>query len=390
MARKFLYLIAGLTVLVIAVLVVLRIWADDLTEIAMVPTAEFIAPPPLEPNVYDDPEMWIARPGIGDKDASRWLPEEPAPDPSASAAPAPGASLPAPEPAMDAAVFFIHPTSYLTRDQWNAPLNDSEANHRAELFVKGMASPFNRSLDIWAPRYRQATVGAFLTEKPEAMEALDIAYGDVLEAFDYFLKNIDPKRPIVLAGHSQGAFHLRRLLRDRVAGTPLADRVAAAYVIGWPVSVEHDLPLMGLPACAEPSQPGCVMSWLSVAEPADNSMLLTAYSRKQGLDGKEVGGSGFLCTNPLTGMIDKEAAPAASNIGTLVPDFEKDGGTLVKETVPARCGDDNFLYIGAPPELELGPYVLPGNNYHLYDMLLFWGNLRADASRRVEAWHKPR
>ena len=47
MARKFLYVIAGLTVLVIAVLLALRIWADDLTEIAMVPTAEFTAPPPL-------------------------------------------------------------------------------------------------------------------------------------------------------------------------------------------------------------------------------------------------------------------------------------------------------------------------------------------------------
>ena len=37
MARKLLYLVAGVVVLIIAVLLALRIWADDLTEIAMVP-----------------------------------------------------------------------------------------------------------------------------------------------------------------------------------------------------------------------------------------------------------------------------------------------------------------------------------------------------------------
>ena len=41
-------------------------------------------------------------------------------------------------------------------------------------------------------------------------------------------KPMAPALPIVLVGHSQGALHLMRLLKDRVAGTPLAGRVAAA------------------------------------------------------------------------------------------------------------------------------------------------------------------
>jgi len=32
--------------------------------------------------------------------------------------------------------------------------------------------------------------------------------------------------------------------------------------------------------------------------------------------------------------------------------------------------------------------VLPGNNYHVYDMTLFWANLRADYERRTAAWLK--
>jgi hypothetical protein len=52
--------------------------------------------------------------------------------------------------------------------------------------------------------------------------------------------------------------------------------------------------------------------------------------------------------------------------------------------VGARC-DGGFLTIeGAIP--KLGPYVLPGNNYHVYDYALFWGSIRADAAQRLAAW----
>jgi hypothetical protein len=40
--------------------------------------------------------------------------------------------------------------------------------------------------------------------------------------------------------------------------------------------------------------------------------------------------------------------------------------------------------IGPPPG-EIGTYVLPGNNYHVFDYSLFWANVRADAARRIAA-----
>jgi hypothetical protein len=368
MARKFLYFITVCVVLVIASLLAMRYWARDLTEIAFVPSAQFSPQPPLAANIYSDFSMWISRPGLGAGDPARWVPE--------------GIENELGE-SLHAAVFFIHPTSYLERAQWNAPLDDPESRERAELFVQGMASPFNRSTDIWAPRYRQAAFGAFLTDAPEAQMALDAAYRDLLEAFDFFVGTVDRSAPIVLAGHSQGAYHLRQLMRDRIAGTPLASRIAAVYVIGWPVSLAHDLPEMGVPACTAPEQAGCVASWLSYAEPADTEMLAEGYGRWPGLDGKPLAGSPFLCTNPLTGTKEGKAGPD-DNLGTLVPDVKAKTGKLVPRMVPARCGDDGFLYIGAPP--DLGPNVLPGNNYHLYDIPLFWANLRADFVRRVKAW----
>jgi hypothetical protein len=36
--------------------------------------------------------------------------------------------------------------------------------------------------------------------------------------------------------------------------------------------------------------------------------------------------------------------------------------------------------------VDMGPYVLPGNNYHVYDYPLFWSNVRADALWRTQKY----
>jgi len=380
LARGFLYLIAFLTVIVIAGFFVLRIWADDLTEFAFVPRGKFAPQQPLEANAYADPAMWFSRPGIGVEDPSRWQPAYAKPAESASAAPLPPAEAPA---VPQFAVFFIHPTSYLEKQWWNAPLTDKTSQDRARLFLKGMASPFNQASEIWAPRYRQAAFGAFLTDDPQADQALDAAYHDVSQAFDYFLDSIGPDTPIVLAGHSQGSAHLLRLLRERIAGTPLQQRIAMAYAIGWPISIEHDIPALGLPACATPEQAGCLVSWVSFAEPAEPGQMLQRYEASPGFDGKARTGSPILCINPLTGTMGGEA-PASANLGTLVPDADLASGELVPAAVPARCDRSGLLMIGDAP--RMGPGVLPGNNYHVYDIPLFWKNLQDDVVRRVRAW----
>jgi hypothetical protein len=372
MARKFLSIVAALAVLVIAGAFALNLWSGQLTRLALVPSATFAPQPPLARNAYDDPKMWIARPGLA-SDPARWQPGFRGQASAATATPA----------VKPYAVFFIHPTSYIERSRWNAPLGDADANRIARIYVKGLASPFNTAREIWAPRYRQATFGAFLTDSPEAKQAIDAAYADVRQAFAVFLAGVDPNEPIVLAGHSQGALHLLRLLREEVAGKPLARRIAAVYAVGWPISVAHDLPALGLPACARADQAGCVMSWSSFAEPADPSGLLATYTASTGFDGKPRGASPILCTNPLTGGA-ASAAPKSANRGTLVPNTDMTSGELVAGLVPARCDARGLLLIGEPP--AMGPAVLPGNNYHVYDIPLFWENVHDDVLARVAAW----
>src|SRR5690606_23661319 len=255
MARKFLYAIAVLLVLLIAGAFALRIWGDELARAAFVPEAEFTAPAALADNAYADPAMWLSHPRLTrESDPSRWRPQ---------------GAAPAPADTPEFAVFFVHPTSYLERARWNAPIDDGQARTRARTFLRGLASAFGDATEIWAPAYRQATFGAFLTDQPEASRALDLAYGDVAQAFDQFLAAADPQQPIVLAGHSQGALHVLRLLHERIAGTPLQSRIAMVYPVGWPISLEHDLPELGLPACTDPAQARCIVAWSSFAEPAD-------------------------------------------------------------------------------------------------------------------------
>jgi len=372
-ARKFLFVIAFLIGLVLVAGIAWSLFSDRLIRMAMVPSAAFVEQKPLAPNVYADKAMWIARPDIAGNPAL-WTPQG-FKDNAAKG---------------DAAIFFIHPTSYLDRSAWNAPLDNKAANDRAVLFVRGQASVFGNAGDVWVPRYRQATFGAFLTTQREAEMALAAAYADVALAFDAFLAEVGPDRPIILAGHSQGAVHLLRLLRERVAGKPLARRIAAAYVIGWPVSVENDLPRLGLPACGAPDQANCILAWQSFAEPADTSQITAIYDATTGFDGRSRRGTKMLCTNPLTGTPDT-AAPATANTGTVIPAADLSTGTLEAGRVPARCdskdGGRGFLLIGAPPE-GIGSYILPGNNYHVFDYSLFWANVRSDARRRLAAFEK--
>lgn len=399
MARKFLYFIAAIILLILAAGIVYQLFPGWLARVAFVPSAEFEQQAAPEPNAYDDPAMWFARPGMED-DPSAWRPElaeegSPAPDsaaaqsgdqllPSGTAAPANSA---APVAKGNAAIFFVHPTSYYSRSSWNAPLSDRDSDHRANLFVRGMASAFGDAGEVWAPRYRQATLGAFLaSDRVTAGKAIDSAYRDVEQAFDAFLAAQPKDKPIILAGHSQGALHLTTLLRTRIAGTPLAKRIVAAYVVGWPVSVDTDIAALGLPACQTPEQKNCLLSWASFAEPADPTMVNEAYDGTVGFDGRPRADTRMLCTNPLTGTPDVEA-PADANIGTLVPTEGFKSGSLVPGKIGAKCDDTRgYLMIGdgdVVKDYVVAGYVLPGNNYHVYDITLFWSNVRADVLRRL-------
>lgn len=368
LARRFLWIIAILAMLVIAGALAYAMFGDRILRFALVPGAPFAAPGPAPD--YAQTKNWAAHPALAN-DTARWTPT------GYTAAPRPGTAL-----------FYVAPTALVDRSRWNAELTDPEVVARTDNFLRAQASIFNSIAAIWSPRYRQATYGAFLTTKPEAQQAKDLAYADVLAAFDAFVAAQPADRPLILAGHSQGSLHLLRLLKDRVAGTQLAERIVAVYIPGWPISVTADLPALGLPACAIPDATGCILAWQSFARPADYKAVRDAFDAGTGLTGARRLGTAILCTNPLAGIATATPSPATANFGALVPNADFSGGSLQLKTIGAACLPTGILDIGAPPT-GFTKFVLPGNNYHVYDFPLFWANLRADAERRVDRFLQP-
>ena len=119
-------------------------------------------------------------------------------------------------------VFFVHPTTFFGTAGWNQSLDDTSTNQLTDMFVlRSQASVFNSCCRIYAPRYRQATIFSFMDSSGSGKDALQLAYGDVERAFDYYIEHYNQGRPFILAGHSQGSVHARTLLEKRITGTPL-------------------------------------------------------------------------------------------------------------------------------------------------------------------------
>src|SRR5581483_6659144 len=115
----------------------------------------------------------------------------------------------------DVDVFFLHSTSSVA-PTWTAPADDVDVRNAS---IRGgtliQASAFNACCAIYAPEYRQASGFAFLEPSVDGDRAIDVAYHDVVAAFDEFLRRTS-RRPFILAAHSQGSVLAARLLHDRI------------------------------------------------------------------------------------------------------------------------------------------------------------------------------
>jgi hypothetical protein len=128
-------------------------------------------------------------------------------------------------------VFFVGPTTYNGGPNWNAPIGAALAGETfRRVMAPNYAGPFVKVGRIFAPRYRQASLYTQLTLREDAREAREFAYGDVAQAFDFYLAHDNGGRPFVLVGVEQGGTLAARLLAEKIApDEALRARLAAAY-----------------------------------------------------------------------------------------------------------------------------------------------------------------
>ncbi len=300
-----------------------------------------------------------------------------------------------PNPARDLVdVFYIHPTGFLKRTNWNASLEqEADSDIPVSVMLAGQASAFNGCGRVYAPKYRQASILAFVLpllapQRTDAYQALDLAYEDVARAFDYFIGHYSQGRPFIIAGHSQGTQHALRLLAEKIDRTPLYSRLIAAYTIGLGVPKDYfERVFHDIVPCKSPTQTGCLITWDTSRE--GSWFHLPRVHRYP--DGWESAcGKPRFCVNPLTWTASEERAPASLHLGALM------GKMVPKEVNPDRCEFDGIshahtwaqchdgrLWIAEQPK---GPFYDWFGVYHNYDINLFWMNLRENARARAETY----
>jgi len=286
-------------------------------------------------------------------------------------------------------VFFVHPTTYLRTSVSNARYDEpGAARTRLEQGVlRFQASAFNGCCRIYVPRYRQASLGAFLkAEDPaQVIPAYELAYADVLRAFDYYIAHENHGRPLILASHSQGSLHAMRLLQERIAGTSLQRLLVAAYLVGY--YIPHEIEPAAVPPCLAAQATGCLLDWNTVAAGEDDAG--QHRHRMVWLEGRyqPFARGRPLCINPLNWAADGEA-PAALALGSLPA--VAPGAALrapIANLTGARCAA-GLLEVDIPWSERRGfaDLLTLFGSYHVFDYNLFYLNIRSNAIERVAAY----
>jgi len=211
-----------------------------------------------------------------------------------------------------------------------------------------------------------------LFAEPCGEAAFDVAFADVAAALELFLTtHRRPGRPWILAGHSQGAGHVTRWLRERSARFPAE---MADLVVALPLGIQHGADSLppGLRFAGGPRDFGVVLVWNSVSEGRADTY---AAGRKR---------FGYVANTAVT-----RVEPFSMNPLTLCGG--RQGGLGVDGNVRAACvksaaveGGVTIATAGADDFGALFPSA--DGDLHAYDFELWWLNLRTTVALRLDAW----
>ena len=261
-------------------------------------------------------------------------------------------------PNIDA--FFIHPTLYLKGNSWNADINDKKLNKEiGNTAIQNQASVFLGIANIYAPHYRQMHIQSYY-DLENGLQAFELAYLDVKNAFMYYWQNYNKGNKFIIAGHSQGTNHAERLLKEIILeNDSMRSLLLISYLPGMPIKQFHK----ELPPCISPNQLNCFLSWRTLAEgyfPVD----------------WEVSDS-ILCVNPISWETDNLVSQNENHLGILFPNHK-----IYYPKSIAAYNHNGVVWI-KPIKIPFARFYRM-KNYHIADYNLFWINIRNNLRYRLE------
>lgn len=326
---------------------------------------------------YSRPESWLARPGLA----------------SPAAQTPKGGGFTSLQDVARADVFYVHPTTSMRADVTNAPIDDPEAAELSRTMLMAQATPFNAVARVYAPHYRQLTLPQYALDEEGQQAPNNLAYSDVRRAFEHYLAHDNGGRPFFLVGHSQGANHAQRLLSEVIQGTPAQQRMVAAYLPGQPLprSVFED-DLTRIPPCTRPAQTGCVAVWGVFGEGGVNDFDAweeNAYWNAARQRWIAQPGVPMVNINPVSWSVDEPRTPASRHRGAVPFGVAATHFTRPRARLVEARDDGRYVLVSPvplPADLFDDGGVFGGTNYHVFDINLFWVDLRENARLRLNAF----
>jgi len=263
-------------------------------------------------------------------------------------------------------VFFIYPTLLSDKKDpaWNADIYRPDIREEViALSVTNQASAFADAGNLYVPFYRQAHYKVFDNKlRPIAGDTWTIAYEDVKAAFEYYLKNYNDGKGIIIAGHSQGSMHGSKLVKDFFDGTDLQSQLVAAYLPGTGI---EPLYFSSLKPLETPEAIGGYVSWNTYK----SGKLPKKYSSYY---------EGRVTSNPIT-WNGLETTTFENHKGLLYYDKEIYPESITIELI------DGMIWASLPkvPKRFFMSFI---KNYHAFDINLFWKDVSENAVLRRDQW----
>ena len=297
-----------------------------------------------------------------------------------------------PEITKDVDTFYIYATEYIVSSlEEGAPdyatLDNPEMLAGVENEHMAHATTFEDSTNVFMPYYRQAGL-RFAGEVYKRDGNIDASisgmpYDDITAALDYYFENYNEGRPFIIAGHSQGSYIGKLVLKKYFKDHPeYYDRMVAAYLIGSSTTREDLAEYPHMKFASGESDTGVIVSWhtegqRNVDENAPNVALLP---------------NGF-CINPLNWKLDDTYAPASENLGSLVANEETGEPEIRDIGADAQVVPERGVVVTNAPFEEMpeeqrkiaSEYFGP-EGHHGEDYTLFYNNIRDNVAKRVAAY----
>jgi hypothetical protein len=263
-------------------------------------------------------------------------------------------------------IFYIYPTLLTDKkdDSWNANIWDIDfRNEVINKAILNQASSWVKSGNLYAPLYRQAHYRIFNKKyTQQGKKAWEIAYNDIRNSFEYYLKNYNMGKPIIIAAHSQGSIHGKKLIQEFFDEKPLQKKLIAAYLIGTRIKPEEFKQIKHM---TQKDEIGGYITW--------NTYKDGKYPKNYNSWFK--GGS---TSNPIT-WDSKTVGPISLHKGVLYEDKKIYPNSVSVKVI-------NGLLWSSLPKIPKRLLLSTIKSYHFADINLFWKDIEENSVLRVDKW----